>query len=128
MSWAADFGLEWIEAATGVTHRITLPRDALVALAGAVAANAPDMLGGPQVVRPGDPLGHARMQDGSILTMGAGGEVYRDGQQLASIFARQIVQFGNSLYAQGKTTPTWWKWTGTIWSPVTAFDPAVLAD
>jgi len=132
MSWNAEFGLQWIDAATGVTHKLTFPRDALTALAGAVAANAVDVLLGPQIITPpiggNDPPGNARLPDGSILTMGGNGEIYRDGLQLPGVAARQMVQFGNSIYAQGKTNPAWWQWTGAKWVAVTAFDSNILVN
>lgn len=122
------FGVEWTDPATSVLHRVTFPRDAMIMLAAAVASNAVDKLAGPGRVYPGGSDDHATMPDGSILTLGVNGEVYRDGQQLPGVAARQIIQFGTSLYAQGKTVPSWWRWTGAAWVAVTAFDPAVLND
>lgn len=82
---------------------------------------------GPAVLVPGD-VGAALTPTGSLLTIGANGEVYSDGEQLPGIAARQIVRFGLSVYAQGKTQPTWWRWTGLKWVQVMAFDPAILKD
>lgn len=66
--------------------------------------------------------------EGSLLTIGPNGEVYRDGEQLPGIAAQQVVRFGMRVYAQGKTNPSWWRWTGSGWVAVTAFDSRVLMD
>lgn len=121
----AGFTVEWDDA--GNHYKMNFPQEVLAALAGAVAQvqAMPITPPPPAVVVPG---GRARLPDGSVISLGAGGEVYRDAVQLPGVAARQAVQVGLHLYAQGKTTPSWWSWTGSTWVAVTKFDPAILAD
>ncbi len=128
MPYPANFAVEWVDEVTGNKVTTTFPHDALLVLAGVVAANAPEPVNGPQVVYPGGPAPHASMPDGSILTVGAGGEVYLDAKRMPGIFARQVVQFGRSVYAQGKTNPVWWVWDGALWNRVLDFDATVLTE
>lgn len=109
----------------GVRTVYNIPRDLLVALAEALVQRQRQARA-PQLCLPG--VGLATMPDGSILSLGAGGEVYRDAEQLVGVAARQVVQFGTRIYAQGLTQPLWWRWTGTAWTQVTKFDPGVLKD
>lgn len=108
-----------------VVHTLNIPRDVLAAVADAIVTRQRQPRP-PQVVLPDGSL--ATMPDGSILTLGGNGEVYRDGEQLPGVAARQVVQFGTRIYAQGKVNPLWWRWTGSGWAQVTAFDPRVLVD
>lgn len=79
----------------------------------------------PQYLKPGDGQ-FAAMPNGQMLSVGLNGEIYLDAVQLAGVAAAKLVQFGLSIYAQGKTQPSWWKWTGSAWTQVTAFDPSIL--
>lgn len=128
---AQSFSVTWVDPTSALTYKIDFPPEVLSALAGAVAQVTP---GGvvrpirpPQIVLPGDGS-RAVMPDGSIISLGANGEVYRDGQQLPGVLSRQAIQFGVTIYAQGKTNPLWWKWTGAGWTQVTAYDISVLKD
>lgn len=79
----------------------------------------------PQYLTPGA-TGFASMPNGQALSVGANGEIYLDAVQLQGVAAAKMVQFGLSIYAQGKTQPSWWRWTGGGWVQVTAFDPNIL--
>jgi hypothetical protein len=74
------------------------------------------------------PASFAVMPDGQVLSRGVNGEVYRDGRQLPGVACAKIVQIGKSIFALGRTVPSWWQWNGANWgaAPVTDFDPNVL--
>lgn len=104
-------------------HVLNIPAEVLTSIGQAVREREV----APAVLKPGDE-GAALCPDGSLLTIGINGEVYRDAEQLPGIFARQVVRFGVHVYAQGKTTPLWWRWTGNGWAVVAGYDSRVLAE
>lgn len=130
---AQSFSLSWDDGVPpDVKHyTMTLPPDALGSLAGAVALVTPTGVAPPirppQIVLPGDGS-RAKMPDGSVISVGANGEVYKDALQLGATMARQVIQYGNTVYAQGKTNPLWWRWTGSTWTQATAYDVTILKD
>lgn len=108
-------------------HTINIPLSVFASLADELAKRLQQRTYAPAVLVPGG-TGAAVTPDGSLLTVGADGEVYRDGAQLPGVAARQVVRFGISVYAQGKTVPDWYRWTGSSWARVTAVDARVLKD
>jgi len=128
---AQGFTVEWDDGvAPDIKHyKMSFPPEVLSALAGAVTQVVPTTvkppIRPPQVVLPGDGS-RAIMPDKSVISLGAGGEIYRDAVQLPGVLARQAVQYGITIYAQGKTNPSWWKWTGTTWTQVVNIDAAIL--
>jgi hypothetical protein len=78
-----------------------------------------------QYALPGDGL-LLRMPDDSALSVGADGAVYLDANRLGTAMVSKLAQVGKSIYGLGKTTPIWWRWTGSTWTAVTSFDPGLL--
>jgi hypothetical protein len=72
------------------------------------------------------PAAYAVMPDDSVLTVGPGGEVYKDAVRLGSAKVSKLVQIGTSVYGAGKTDGKWYRWTGTGWVVVTDFDASIL--
>ncbi len=64
-------------------------------------------------VQPGDGNG-IQVAPGPVWTLGPAGEIYRDSVR-SSGAARLLFQFGNDVYSQGKTVPSWWRWDGSKW-------------
>jgi len=69
------------------------------------------------VIRPGDGNALQATQSGPVWTVGPEGRIFRDGLGTAG-YAKQVLQFGDDIYAQGKTIPSWWRWDGLKWVAV----------
>ena len=68
------------------------------------------------IIRPGD--GNALKTTGPVWTVGPEGRIFKDGVGTTG-YAKQVIQFGDDIYAQGKTVPSWWRWDGLKWIAAT---------
>jgi hypothetical protein len=66
------------------------------------------------------------MPDASVLSIGATGEVYRDGRRLGTAMVAKLVQVGASIYGRGFTDGKWWRWNGTAWVETPDVDSRLL--
>lgn len=77
----------------------------------------------PAYVPPGR---YAAMPDGSILTVGPDGQVYKDGARLGAALVSVLVRVGVSVYGFGRTDGRCWRWNGSTWVEVLKYDPTLL--
>lgn len=66
------------------------------------------------------------MPDESVLSVGAGGEVYLDGRRLGAARVAKLIQLGTSVYGRGATDGKLYRWTGTGWVVITDYDTALI--
>lgn len=72
------------------------------------------------------PAPYAAMPDGSILTVGPDGQVYKDGARLGAALVSVLARIGTSVYGFGRTDGKCYRWTGTSWIEVPKYDPNLL--
>jgi hypothetical protein len=77
-------------------------------------------------LKPGE-AGVCTMPDGSLISVGAEGQVYVDGRRIGTNKVAKVVSFGLSVYALGATDGKWWRWTGSGWTAVAEVDARHLS-
>ena len=78
------------------------------------------------ILRPGDGNALQATTSSPVWTVGPEGRIFRDGVGTTG-YAKQVIQFGDDIYAQGKTVPSWWRWDGLKWIAATPMSWDALA-
>ena len=78
------------------------------------------------VIRPGDGNALKATPTAPVWTVGPEGRIFKDGVGTTG-YAKQLLQWGDDIFAQGKTIPSWWRWNGLNWITATTMSWDALA-